>query len=70
VPVPFSLFTVGGVAYGIKVRTIKRADDIIGHMADAMKRMGPFIVLVLVIPCCPTCCPMPTSCSSGVSSCS
>jgi aminobenzoyl-glutamate transport protein len=45
----FSLFTVGGVVYGIKTGTIKRADDVIGFMADAMKRMGPFIVLVLVM---------------------
>jgi aminobenzoyl-glutamate transport protein len=49
VPVLFSLFTVGGVVYGIKTGTIKRADDVIGFMADAMKRMGPFIVLVLVM---------------------
>ena len=49
VPVLFSLFTVGGVVYGVKTRTIKQADDVIGYMADAMKRMGPFIVLVLVM---------------------
>jgi aminobenzoyl-glutamate transport protein len=49
VPVLFSLFTVGGVVYGIKTGTIRRADDVIGFMADAMKRMGPFIVLVLVM---------------------
>jgi len=49
VPVLFSLFTVGGVVYGVKTRTIKKADDVVAYMADAMKRMGPFIVLVLVM---------------------
>jgi len=49
VPVLFSLFTVGGVVYGVKTRSIEKADDVVGYMADAMKRMGPFIVLVLVM---------------------
>lgn len=49
VPVLFSLFTVGGVVYGFKTRTIKQADDVVGYMSEAMKRMGPFIVLVLVM---------------------
>jgi aminobenzoyl-glutamate transport protein len=49
VPVLFSLFTVGGVVYGVKTGAIKRADDVVGYMTDAMKRMGPFIVLVLVM---------------------
>lgn len=49
VPVLFTLFTVGGVVYGVKTKTIERADDVVGYMADAMKRMGPFIVLVLVM---------------------
>ena len=49
VPVLFSLFTVGGVVYGMKTRTIKKADDVVAYMADAMKRMGPFIVLVLAM---------------------
>ena len=49
VPVLFSLFTVGGVVYGVKTKTIKKADDVVTYMADAMKRMGPFIVLVLVM---------------------
>jgi aminobenzoyl-glutamate transport protein len=49
VPVLFSLFTVGGVAFGIKTRSIKCADDVVGYMSEAMKRMGPFIVLVLVM---------------------
>jgi aminobenzoyl-glutamate transport protein len=49
VPILFSLFVVGGVVYGLYTRTIKKADDIIGYMSDAMKRMAGFIVLILVI---------------------
>jgi len=49
IPILFTLFAVGGIVYGIVTKTMKRADDIIGYMADAMKRMGGYIVLILVI---------------------
>jgi aminobenzoyl-glutamate transport protein len=49
VPVLFTLFVAGGVAYGYATGSIRKADDIIGFMADTMKRMAPFIVLVLVM---------------------
>ncbi len=49
IPVLFSLFAVGGIVYGKVTGTIKEASDIIDFMADAMKRMGPYIVLVLAI---------------------
>ena len=49
VPVLFTLFAVAGITYGYATATIKKLDDIIGFMTDAMKRMGGYIVLVLVI---------------------
>ncbi len=49
IPILFSIFAVGGIVYGLVTRTIKKADDIIGYMVDAMKRMGGYIVLILVI---------------------
>lgn len=49
VPILFTLFAVGGLAYGTVAKTITKADDIVGWMADAMRRMGPYIVLILVI---------------------
>ena len=49
VPILFTLFVVGGVVYGKLAGTIKRADDVVGYMADTMKRMGGYIVLILVI---------------------
>ncbi|MBD3869041.1 MAG: AbgT family transporter [Acidobacteria bacterium] len=49
VPILFTLFVVGGVVYGKLAGTIKRADDVVGYMADSMKRMGGYIVLILVI---------------------
>lgn len=49
VPILFTLFAVGGVAYGKAVGTVKKADDVLTFMGDAMKRMGPYIVLVLAI---------------------
>ena len=49
IPILFSLFTVGGVVYGKVTGSILKADDVLGFMADAMKRMGPYIVLVLAI---------------------
>jgi aminobenzoyl-glutamate transport protein len=49
VPVLFTIFVAGGVAYGYSTGSIRRADDILKFMADAMKRMAPFIVLVLVM---------------------
>ncbi len=49
IPVLFSLFSASGIAYGYATGSIQKADDIIGFMTDAMKRMAPYIVLVLVI---------------------
>jgi aminobenzoyl-glutamate transport protein len=49
VPILFTLFAAGGLAYGAVAKTITKADDIVGWMADAMRRMGPYIVLILVI---------------------
>ena len=49
VPILFTLFVVGGVVYGKVAGTLTKADEIIDHMTDSMKRMGGYIVLVLVI---------------------
>jgi aminobenzoyl-glutamate transport protein len=49
VPILFTLFVLGGVVYGRVAGTLQRADQIIEWMTDAMKRMGGYIVLVLVI---------------------
>jgi len=49
IPVLFSLFAAGGIGYGRVAGTLRRADDVLAWMADAMKRMGPYIVLVLAI---------------------
>ncbi len=49
VPILFTLFAVGGIVYGKVAKTIEKADDVIGFMADSMKRMGSYIVLILVI---------------------
>ncbi len=49
IPVLFSVFVVGGIAYGIVTKSIAKADDIITFMVDAVKRLSAFIVLILVI---------------------
>jgi aminobenzoyl-glutamate transport protein len=49
VPILFTIFAVGGVAYGMAAGTIKQANDIIEYMIDSMRRLGPYIVLILVI---------------------
>lgn len=49
VPVLFTLFVAGGVAYGRAAGTLEKADDVIGWMSTTMRRMAPYIVLVLVI---------------------
>ena len=49
VPILFTLFVLGGVVYGKVAGTLERADQIVEWMTDAMKRMGGYIVLVLVI---------------------
>ncbi|MCA9548446.1 MAG: AbgT family transporter [Myxococcales bacterium] len=49
VPILFTLFAVGGLAYGKVTGSVKKADDLLTFMGDAMKRMGPYIVLVLAI---------------------
>ena len=45
----FSLFAIGGIAYGLAAHTIKKADDILTFMSESMKRMGPYLVLTLAI---------------------
>lgn len=49
VPILFTLFVVGGIVYGKVAGTIRKADDVIGFMADAMRKMSGYIVLILVI---------------------
>ena len=49
IPILFSLFAAGGIVYGKVTGSIRKADDIVGFMVDAMKRMGGYIVLILVI---------------------
>ncbi len=49
IPILFTLFAVAGIAYGVVAQTVRKADDVLGFMSEAMKRMGPYIVLVLVI---------------------
>ena len=49
VPILFTVFAVGGVTYGRLAGTIEKADDVIKFMTDSMRRMGGYIVLVLVI---------------------
>lgn len=49
IPILFTVFAAGGIAYGLSVKTIKQADDILGYMTDSMKKMGGYIVLILVI---------------------
>lgn len=49
VPILFTLFVVAGVAYGRVAGTLTRPDDIVGWMTESMRRMGPYIVLILVI---------------------
>lgn len=49
VPILFTLFVTGGLAYGRTVGTVKSLDDVLGFMTDAMRRMGPYVVLVLAI---------------------
>lgn len=49
IPILFTLFVAGGVAYGLAAGTLRRPDQVVEWMTDAMRRMGPYIVLVLVI---------------------
>lgn len=49
VPILFTLFVLSGTVYGTLVGTVKRPDDLLEFMAEAMRRMGPYIVLVLAI---------------------
>lgn len=49
VPILFTVFAVGGIAYGLAAGTLKKADDLIEYMTDSMRRMGGYIVLILVI---------------------
>jgi aminobenzoyl-glutamate transport protein len=49
VPILFTLFAVGGVAYGRAAGTLEKADDIVGWMTESMRKMGAYIVLILVI---------------------
>lgn len=49
VPILFTLFVAGGVGYGLVTETIKKADDVLEFMTQAMRNMGPYVVLVLAI---------------------
>jgi aminobenzoyl-glutamate transport protein len=49
IPILFSVFAVGGIAYGLAAKTLTKPDDIVAWMTDSMKRMGGYIVLILVI---------------------
>lgn len=49
VPILFTLFVVGGIVYGRFAGTLEKADELVEHMTGAMKRMGGYIVLILVI---------------------
>lgn len=49
VPILFTLFIATGVAYGRAVGSVKKADDVLGFMTESMRKMGPYIVLVLAI---------------------
>lgn len=49
IPILFTIFAAGGIVYGKVTGSIEKADDIIGFMVNAMKRMGTYIVLILVI---------------------
>lgn len=49
VPILFTLFIAGGVVYGRVVGTLRRPDDVLRFMTEAMRKMGPYIVLVLAI---------------------
>ncbi len=49
VPILFTLFVAGGIVYGRVAGTLTKADELIEHMTGSMKRMGGYIVLILVI---------------------
>ncbi|RKL61773.1 AbgT family transporter [Thermoanaerobacteraceae bacterium SP2] len=49
IPILMLFFITIAVAYGKTVGTIKKADDVPKHMAEAMKTMSGYIVLVFVI---------------------
>lgn len=49
IPILMLFFVVIGVTYGKTVGTIKSVNDIPKHMAESMKTMSSFIVLVFVI---------------------
>ncbi len=49
VPILFTLFLASGVAYGRAAGTLRRPDELLEHMTEAMRRMAPYIVLVLAI---------------------
>ncbi|GKV69268.1 aminobenzoyl-glutamate transporter [Sporosarcina sp. NCCP-2716] len=49
VPIILFLFLTVGIAYGITVGKIKSGKDIAGYMAEAMKDMSGYIVLIFAI---------------------
>jgi aminobenzoyl-glutamate transport protein len=49
VPILFTVFVAGGIAYGRAAGTLRAADEVIGYMTDAVRRMAPYIVLILAI---------------------
>lgn len=49
IPFVFMLFIVAAVTYGVSAKTIKKTSDIPVFMTEAIKDMGPYIVLVFAI---------------------
>jgi aminobenzoyl-glutamate transport protein len=49
VPVLFSMFTVGGVAFGIGSGSIDKPEKVVHFMTASVRSMAPYIVLVLII---------------------
>ncbi|KPU62506.1 ABC transporter [Thermococcus sp. EP1] len=49
VPILFLFFVIGGYVYGKSVGTVKRPTDMVNYMADAMKTMASYLVIILPI---------------------
>jgi aminobenzoyl-glutamate transport protein len=46
VPIILGMFIIAGITYGVTVKTVKNSSDLVGYMADSMRDMAGFIVLV------------------------
>lgn len=49
IPILFVFFIIGGWVYGRSVGSVQRPTEIIDHMAESMKTMAPYIVVMLPI---------------------